>query len=145
MSERKTTRRSALQATAIAGVSVLAPRLSAAPSAHDVPWLAEIQQPPATLPADAPQLGDLLLCDRGQRIATLNGWKPRREEIRRWWLDFLGPMPAVRKAAPMLTVLEEDRPDGVIRQLVRYEVEPGMTTEAYLLKPEKLSGKAPGI
>ena len=34
-----------------------------------------------------------------------------------------------------LTVLEEDKPEGVIRQLVRYEVEPGLATEAYLLKP----------
>ena len=59
----------------------------------------------------------------------------RRDELRRWWLDFLGPMPAERKVAPKLTVLEEDRPEGVIRQLVRYEVEPGITAEAYLLKP----------
>jgi dienelactone hydrolase len=54
-------------------------------------------------------------------------------------------MPAQRKAAPKLTVLEEDRTAGVIRQLVRYEVEPGINTEAYLLKPEKQDRKAPGI
>jgi dienelactone hydrolase len=44
-----------------------------------------------------------------------------------------------------LTVVEEDRPEGAIRQLVRYEVEPGLETEAYLLKPAKITGKAPGI
>src|SRR5439155_12446459 len=59
--------------------------------------------------------------------------------------DFLGTMPAQRTAAPKLTVIEEDRPDGVIRQLVRYEVEPGIMTEAYLLKPVTINGKAPGI
>jgi dienelactone hydrolase len=54
-------------------------------------------------------------------------------------------MPAERKSAPRLTVVEEDRNEGVVRQLVRYEIEPGIETEGYLLLPEKLSGKAPGI
>jgi len=144
MSSQRFTRRTAIKATAIAGVSLFAPRAHGAEQ-RDVPWLAEIQQPPAKLPADAPQLSDLLADSAGNRITTVDRWKPRREELRRWWLDFLGPLPSERKEAPKLTILEEDRPEGVIRQLVRYEVEPGITTEAYLLKPEKLSGKAPGI
>jgi len=112
---------------------------------RDVSWLAEIQQPPAKLPADAPQLGELLVDANGQRITTVEGWKSRREELRRWWLDFLGPLPAERRAAPELKVVEEDQTEGVIRQLVRYEIEPGLMTEAYLLKPAKQQGKAPGI
>lgn len=111
----------------------------------DVPWLKEIQTPPATLPADAPKLADLLADESGKPVTTLEGWKTRREELRKWWLEFLGPLPAERKAAPKLEVLEEDRPEGVIRQLVRYEVEPGIPTEAYLVKPAKLAGKAPGV
>ena len=120
-------------------------QLSAQNRPRDVSWLAEIQQPPAKLPADAPQLGDLLIDASGKRIATVEGWKTRREELRRWWLDFLGPLPAERKGAPKLTVVEEDQTEGVIRQLVRYEIEPGLMTEAYLLKPAKQQGKAPGI
>jgi dienelactone hydrolase len=112
---------------------------------RDVSWLAEIQRPPDKLPADALKLGELLVDASGKRITTLEGWTARREELRRWWLEFLGPMPAERKSAPQLTVVEEDRTEGVIRQLVRYEAEPGLTTEAYLLKPEKLQGKARGI
>jgi len=132
-------RRTFLQATALGGAAFFArPHLAAEPSTKDVPWLAEIQKPPAVLPANAPQLAEL-------KVTTLEAWKEQREELRKWWPDFLGPMPAERKAAPKLEVLEEDRPEGVIRQLVRYEVEPGMPTEAYLLKPEKQQSRAPGI
>jgi len=144
MIRQRVTRRTTIKAAAAAGASLLAPRLRAAEQ-RDVPWLAGIQQPPAKLPADAPRLTDLLMDDDGRRITSVEGWKARRERLRRWWLDFLGPLPAERSAAPKLKVLEEDRPEGVIRQLVRYEVEPGITTEAYLLKPQKLSGNAPGI
>src|SRR5262245_50328965 len=140
------TRRTAIKTSALLGVSLVAGhRMYAQQSTRDVPWLAEIQQPPAMLPADAPQLSDLLTDSEDRKITSSEGWKTRREELRRWWLDFLGPMPAQRKAAPKLTVVEEDRTEGVIRQLVSYEVEPGIATEAYLLKPERLTGKAPGI
>ena len=110
-----------------------------------VPWLREIQTPPGKLPADAPKLSDLLTDADGKKIASLDGWKSRREELRKWWLEFLGPMPADRKEAPKLEILEEDRPEGVIRQLVQYEVEPGIKTQAYLLKPAKPLGRVPGI
>ena len=33
-------------------------------------------------------------------------------------------------------MLEEDRADGVVRQLVRYEAEPGLPVEGYLLRPD---------
>ena len=111
----------------------------------DVPWLKEIQTPPEKIPADAPTLTDLLIDQNGKPITTLAGWKSRREELRKWWLEFLGPLPAEGKAPPKLEVLEEDRPEGVIRQLVSYEVEPGILTEAYLLKPAKAVGKVPGV
>ena len=114
-------------------------------TAKDVPWLKEIQTPPAKLPADATKLSDLLTDSSGQKIDTLEGWKSRREDLRKWWLEFLGPLPAERKGAPKLEVLKEDRPEGVIRQLVQYEVEPGILTQAYLLKPAKQEGKVPGV
>lgn len=113
--------------------------------AKNVSWLKEIQAPPAKLPADAPKLSDLLTDASGKNIDSLVGWKSRRDELRKWWLEFLGPMPAERKAAPKLKALEEDRPEGVIRQLVEYEVEPGILTQAYLLKPAKQEGKVPGV
>jgi dienelactone hydrolase len=125
-------------------LSLLAPRIQAA-DARDVPWLSETQRPPATLPADAPALNDLLLDDGRKRIATVAEWTKRRQELRKWWLEFLGPMPAERRSPPRLTVIEEDTADGVIRQLVQYEIEPGISADAYLLKPQRKTGKAPGI
>jgi dienelactone hydrolase len=111
----------------------------------EVPWLKEIQTPPAKLPQTAPKLSDLLVDADGQRITTLKEWKTRREELRSWWLEFLGPMPAERKTPPKLEVVQEDRVDGVLRQLVKYDVEPGISTEAYLCRPARLNGKLPGM
>src|SRR5262245_15767630 len=94
-------RRKFLQSTALASAA-LTSRLSAAPT-QDVRWLEEIQQSPQVIPPDAPKLSDLLNDNEGRRITSLDAWKAERERIRRWWIDFLGPLPAERKAAPKLT------------------------------------------
>ncbi|MFN0020995.1 MAG: dienelactone hydrolase family protein [Pirellulaceae bacterium] len=134
---------------AASSASLLASRLCRTEAdekkSKNVPWLREIQTPPAKLSADAPKLADLLMDGDGKKITSLAGWENRRKELRKWWLEFLGPMPAERKAAPKLKVLEEDRPEGVIRQLVEYEVEPGILTQAYLLKPARQEGKVLGV
>lgn len=114
-------------------------------SQKHVSWLTEIQTPPEKLPADTPKLADLLVMGDGSKIATLEEWKKRRAELRKWWLEFLGRMPAERKTPPKLEVVQEDRVDGVVRQLVKYDVEPGIATEAYLCKPAKIEEKVPGL
>ena len=111
---------------------------------HDVPWLAEVQQPPKEPPADAPALSPLLVDEQGRRIETLAAWRPRREALRRQWLEFLHPLETERPGAKF-EVLEEDRREGCLRQLIRYESEPGLHVEAYLLRPEKLEGRVPGV
>ncbi len=100
----------------------------------DVAWLTRIQTPPATLPPDAPRLSPLL-SSSGQPIRTVAVWQSRRKVIRQWWADFLGSMPP-RTTAPKWRVLEQDVIDGVVRSRIGYEVEPGVGTEAYLLRPE---------
>jgi dienelactone hydrolase len=137
-------RRSLMQAAGAAGLSLLMrPAWSA--QERNVSWLGDVQRPPAVLPPDAPKLADLLVDDNGKQITTIADWTVRREQLRNWWLEFLGQMPAKRPSPPELMVVEEDKTEGVVRQLVRYEIEPGITTEAYLLKPERQTGKAPGI
>ncbi len=119
--------------------------LRAAPAKADVAWLAEVERPPEPLPTGGPKLSPLLVDEVGRPITTVDVWQRRRRSIRRWWLDFLQAIEVDRKHTPSLTVLEEDRADGVIRQRVRYEVEPGELTEAYLLKPIASQGRRPGI
>jgi hypothetical protein len=97
------------------------------------------------VPEDAPKLRSLLLDDQGGQINSLDQWQPRREALRKWWLEFLGPMPGKRDGEPTWEVIETDRVTGVLRQRIRYEIEPGIETEAYLLQPEKQSGKLPGV
>jgi len=138
-------RRTAIQIVAAAGGAAVlrCPEVFAAEAAKDVSWLAEIQRPPGKLPENAPKLTDVLRDEAGRVIATKEAWEVRRETLRQWWLDFLGPMPAERKAPPKLEVVAEDMIEGVLRQLVRYEVEPGISTEAYLLRPASPSPPPP--
>ena len=138
-------RRQFVRATAAAATFALTNVCHADERAREVSWLAEVQSPPANLPANAPQLGDVLVDSAGQRIDTLDAWKKRRVELRQWWLEFLGKMPAERKSPPRLEVVEEDRIDGVVRQLVKYDAEPGIPTEAYVCRPASVRGKVPGI
>lgn len=104
----------------------------------------EVQQRPAGI-SEAPPTLNLLLDAQGEKIESLDRWQPQREALREWWLEFLGPMPAKRDAAPKWEVIETDRVEGVVRQRIRYEVEPGVVTEAYLLQPEKQAAKMPGV
>lgn len=110
----------------------------------DVPWLAEVQRPPEKVPEKAPRLAPLLVDADGQTITTLGAWKRRRATLRKAWLDFLGTLKC-EPPKPKLEVVAEDRPDGCIRQLVRYETEPGLSVEAYLLRPANVSGRCPGV
>ena len=143
---RSTLSRRQCLASLVAGCAFPAwARAAKGQSGNDVPWLAKVQTPPERLPDDAPRLSPLLVDDEGRPISTLGGWKRKREEIRRWWLDFLGPLEVQRQGPPPLAVIEEDRPDGVVRQRVRYEVEPGLSVEGYLLKPAGAKGRCAGV
>lgn len=121
------------------------PLLAAPDARRDVPWLREVQKPPAKVPEEAPKLSPLLVDEDGNKITSLDKWQPRRETLRKSWQEFLGPMPAKRHAAPKWDVIEEDSVEGVLRQRIRYEVEPGITTEAYLLRPLVLRDTLPGV
>jgi dienelactone hydrolase len=142
------TRRALLAGTAAAGVSALWPRSirAADTGSPSVAWLNEVQQPPAELPADAPQLAPLLVDADGRPIETLAAWEARRVEIQRAWREFLGLLPVPANPI-LLEVLEEDTDAGVVRQLVQYESEPGLPVKGYLLKPlhGEQTGRVPGV
>ena len=118
------------------GLSSRTPDVLAESPQRDVPWLAEVQRPPAAEVrlADPGYLEPLLFTAEGTPITTLAAWRQRREELRRRWYEFLGEMP---ESVPVkLTILGEDHPAGCRRQLVRYESEPGIPVEGYLLRPD---------
>jgi len=113
----------------------------------EVPWLEEVQRVPNVLPLDAPRLPPWLVDPQNRPIRDLQGWQHQRQSLRQAWLQVLGSLEIKRSGVPRLEVLEEERADGVIRQRVRYDAEPGEPTEAYVLRPAgKPEGrKRPGV
>jgi hypothetical protein len=111
--------------------------------ADDVRWLEEVQTPPGNLPPPAVRLKPLLDDPDGKRITTREAWEKRREELRRGWIDFLKPPPRSPEP-PEFQVLEEDRMEGVLRQKIAYETEPGIRVEAYLIQPLDSAKLRPG-
>ncbi len=107
-------------------------------------WLDEAQRPPARVPDNATRPAPLLIDDDHQEVRTREGWRQRRDAIKKTWLEFIGEVPRLA-GPPKLTVLEEDRAAGVVRQLVRYEAEPGLPVEAYLLRPLGEGRSRPGV
>jgi dienelactone hydrolase len=107
-------------------------------------WLVEVQRPPAQIPGSATAPAPLLFDAEHRPITTLAGWEARREELTRHWRAFLGEIRGPR-APNTLEVIEEDRPEGVVRQLVRYESEPGLPVDGYLLRPRDPGRDRPGV
>jgi dienelactone hydrolase len=117
-------------------------------NAADVAWLSEVTKSPADPPRERiGKVTPLLVDDNRQAITTRAGWEQQRKKVRDEWRKFLGPMPEPRPAVK-LEVLKKESLGSFERQLVRYEGEPGLFVEGYLLKPinrnnETLPG--PGI
>jgi dienelactone hydrolase len=105
--------------------------------AEDVPWLAQVTRPPERVQAErVGRIEPLLVTQAGQPVTTVADWEKRRVEMRAAWLKFLGPMPAPRPPVK-LEILRTDETEGFTRQLFRYEGEPGLFDEAYVLRPRK--------
>jgi hypothetical protein len=98
-------------------------------------WFETIQVRPALVPPHAPRPVPLLFDAENRPITTVEGWDRRRVELSKAWRAFLGAIPGPRPDNT-LKVVKEDRLEGVIRQLVTYESERGLSVEAYLLRPD---------
>ncbi|MFN9720199.1 MAG: dienelactone hydrolase family protein, partial [Planctomycetota bacterium] len=109
--------------------------------AEDVPWLSNVNQPPIVVPdQSAGRFTDLLRLENGQRISTVDGWKQQRVVLRQAWREFLGPMPETRPEV-RLELLSTEVIGQVTRQLIRYEGEPDLFVEAFLLLPSPFEGE----
>ncbi len=116
-------------------------------TAEDVSWLHLVQR----VAPDAPReglgtLAPILTDGDGQVITSLEAWQQQRQVLRHKWLEFLGPMPDPRPAV-RLEVLSTEQANRTERQLVRYECEPGVWVEGYLLRriDARDGRKRPGI
>ncbi len=114
----------------------------------DVTWLSEVAQDRGTISVDGlGRLDPLLVDTQNQKLTTVNSWETKRDHLRQEWLRFLGPMPNPRPPVK-LEILREETLDQMTRQLVRYEGEPGIYVEGYLLRPKNSadrSGPFPAI
>ncbi|MHB0956010.1 MAG: alpha/beta hydrolase family protein [Pirellulaceae bacterium] len=122
---------------------LLAALLSIACSAQsdEVSWLADVTTPPASAPHEhLGKLAPLLVDEAGEVITTRERWERQRQIIRHAWRRLLGPMPEPRPPVN-LEVLSTQSCGATTRQHVRYEGEPGLFVEGYLLLPNGASRK----
>ncbi|REJ95348.1 MAG: sialidase [Planctomycetota bacterium] len=73
--------------------------------------------------------------DDGSRVENADDWPRRREEIRKFWMNELGPWPELI-TRPRVEVLTEENKDGVIWKRIRIGYAPDQTPEGWLLVPE---------
>lgn len=101
------------------------------------PARAGYQESPVRLPP-------LLVESDGSVIQTLGEWQEKRAKIKERWLSYLGAMNR-NPEIPELTILKEERLSGLIRQYVSYTGEPGSKVYGYLLMPDNMLEKLPGV
>ena len=89
-------------------------------------------------------LPPLLMDPGGKPIKSIGQWEKQRALIKKRWLGYLGALPP-NPEAPVLKVLSEDRPDGMVRQHVEYEGEPGIKVRGYLIRPGRIHEPLPGV
>ena len=111
---------------------------------RQVPWLHEVLAAPANALSFASTLSPVLVDAGGRRITTLDGWRRRRAELEQAWRQVLGVLEIERQRPPAVDVIGEERVGDVLRQHLRYLVEPGVATEAYVLLPRQARGRLPG-
>ena len=126
------TRRRCLAAAAALVGGTIGSVPGAEPSGDALPFLADVQTPPAIPTDDWPP--SLLGGADGAPIATLEQWLAERERICAAWLDFLGPWEV---AAPgnQHRLLAEEQATGCRRRLIHYATEPDEEVDAWLLLP----------
>jgi len=96
------------------------------------------------IPGQTLSLPPLLVDGQGRTIRSLQGWKAQRKVILERWLDYLGALEP-NPNPPVLKVLKEDHPEGLVRQLVEYESEPGLRVQGYLIRPGQITSRLPGV
>jgi hypothetical protein len=107
------------------------------PTSHD--WIAILETENSQR-----HLEPLLQTDDGKAVITARQWKTRRAELKQTWEQVLGKFPSHK--SPLRTeVLNREVTGDFIREHIRYQIEDGLYTDAYLLTPKKIARKNPAI
>ncbi len=80
----------------------------------------------------------------GRPIGSLAAWKRHRLALRQRWQEVLGAFPS-RKPPLKSEVLRTEDCGTFLRRHVRYQVEPGIWTDGYLLLPGGSAGRRPSV
>ena len=99
----------------------------------------ELRRPPEKA---VPALPPVLVDEQGKPVESRAAWKGVRDRLKREWSAILGPFPERPPLDPQV-LSTENLPDHT-RILLRYPIEPGVDSEAYLLIPKNASGAARG-
>jgi dienelactone hydrolase len=126
------TRRRCLTAAAAIVGGTIGSVPGAEPSDDALPFLADVQTPPAIPTDDWPP--SLLGGADGAPIATWQAWLAGRERLRTAWLEFLSPW-EVAEPGNQHHILAEQQAAGCRRRLIRYATEPDEEVDAWLLFP----------
>lgn len=104
------------------------------------PRLKPFFRPPPELAGDLGSYRSLLKLADGRPVRNADDWHKRRQEIRKTWIEVMGPWPP-QIEKPALEYREKERRENLTQHHIRLEIAPGVTTEdAYLLLPD---GKGP--
>ena len=113
----------------------------------DVNWLKDVQRPPtAEVNFDVGTMEPLLVLKDGTVVRNRADWIERRRELTSAWDEFLGPS-LQTPVGTETQLLKRESVGDVVRELIRYECEPNLFVEAYLIRPSKIAegGRLPGI
>ena len=90
------------------------------------------------------QLPPLLVDGSGKAITSPAAWMQRRSALLSEWQAVLGEFPKAKAPLKVEVLATETLPEFT-RQLLKYQIEDGVFTDAYVLTPRNVAGKLPGI
>ncbi|MBK7999246.1 MAG: prolyl oligopeptidase family serine peptidase [Verrucomicrobia bacterium] len=103
------------------------------------PLIAPFFQPPAAFSNQFGAYRSPLLFTDGSRALSAEDWSRRRAEIRREWMELMGPWPPIIEK-PKVEILQTSRRENFSQHRVRLDIAPQQTGEGWLLVPD---GKGP--
>lgn len=107
-------------------------------------WCAALLGLTPAIAAARTNLAPLLVNARGQVIHSKSQWNHQRADLQARWLGVLGPLP-IRKPPLKTESLNTEHLPTFTRQHVRYQIEPELFTDGYLLTPARATGRLPAV